>query len=86
LYEAFALFIGFFVLWPLRKKIKTPGVILSIYVIYYSVVRFLNEFLRFDAAPIGPLNISPSQNIALVLFVLALILLINRLKLYSKLK
>lgn len=48
--EAFCNFICFFVLlFFYRKKQRKPGSILGVYLIYYTVLRFLNEFLRGDA-------------------------------------
>ena len=54
LYEAF--FEGlvlFAILWSLRNKIKTPGVISALYLIGYGVFRFLIEFFREPDSQIG---------------------------------
>lgn len=75
LYESFALLTIFAVVSSFRKKIKIDGIIYTIYVMSYSVTRFLIELIREDAYPIGPLGISPSQNIAVVMFVFALTLM-----------
>ncbi|MEJ2158342.1 MAG: prolipoprotein diacylglyceryl transferase, partial [Desulfobacteraceae bacterium] len=47
LYEAFGEgILLFLVLWPLRKKVRTPGVMLSLYLIGYGAVRFIIEYVR----------------------------------------
>lgn len=48
-YEIVACFILFFVLWAIRKKIKTPGVIFSIYLIFNGIERFLVETIRVNS-------------------------------------
>lgn len=53
-----------YVIWRLRGKL-IPGVTTSIYFISYSVVRFLLEFIRLDAASVGPVAIA--QIVALVI-------------------
>jgi phosphatidylglycerol:prolipoprotein diacylglycerol transferase len=47
LYEAFGEGIVLFsILWPLRNKIQTPGVMLPIYLVGYGTIRFIIEFFR----------------------------------------
>lgn len=48
-YEIIACFILFFVLWGLRKKIKIPGMIFSLYLIFNGVERFLVETIRVNS-------------------------------------
>jgi prolipoprotein diacylglyceryltransferase len=36
------------VLWSIRKKIKTPGVITAIYLVFNGVERFLVELIRVN--------------------------------------
>lgn len=76
LYESFALLTIFAIVWSFRKKIKIDGLIYTIYVMSYSVTRFLIELIREDAYPYGPLEISPSQNIAVAMFIFAFTLMI----------
>ncbi len=47
-YEIVACFILFFILWGLRKRITTPGVIFSLYLIFNGVERFLAETIRVN--------------------------------------
>jgi phosphatidylglycerol:prolipoprotein diacylglycerol transferase len=54
LYEAF--FEGvvlFLVLWSLRKRIRTPGAFLGLYLIGYGTVRFFIEFFRQPDPQLG---------------------------------
>ena len=54
LYEAFFEGIFLFVLlWTLRKKLRTPGATLAVYLIGYGSVRFFIEFFRQPDAHIG---------------------------------
>lgn len=54
LYEAFGEGILLFViLWFLRKKIKSAGVMTGLYLIGYGVVRFIIEFYRMPDAHLG---------------------------------
>jgi phosphatidylglycerol---prolipoprotein diacylglyceryl transferase len=48
LYEVVMSFILFFILWGLRKKIKTGGVLFSIYLIMNGVERLLIEQIRIN--------------------------------------
>lgn len=48
LYETIACVLLFFVLWNLRKRIKVPGMLFSIYLILNGVERFLIEKIRVN--------------------------------------
>lgn len=54
LYEAFfeGLFL-FVVLWSLRKKTSVPGVLFSLYLIGYGLIRFILEFFREPDQQLG---------------------------------
>lgn len=47
-YEIVACFILFGILWSIRKKIKVPGVMFCIYLIFNGVERFLVETIRVN--------------------------------------
>lgn len=47
-YEIVSCFLLFGVLWSLRKKVKTPGVLFSIYLIFTGIERFLVESIRVN--------------------------------------
>jgi len=54
LYEAFGEgILLFLVLWSLRHRIRTPGVMFCLYLIGYGVVRFVIEFFREPDAHLG---------------------------------
>jgi phosphatidylglycerol:prolipoprotein diacylglycerol transferase len=53
-----------YVIWRYRGRL-IPGLTTSVYFISYSVIRFLLEFIRLDAASVGPVAIA--QIVALVI-------------------
>lgn len=54
LYEAFAEgIILFCVLWPLRNRVRTRGMLTTIYLLLYGVARFCCEFFRAPDAHVG---------------------------------
>jgi phosphatidylglycerol:prolipoprotein diacylglycerol transferase len=54
LYEAFGEgVILFILLWQLRKKMRTPGSMLSLYLVGYGCIRFIIEFFREPDAQLG---------------------------------
>lgn len=77
LYEAAAEFVLFFVLaWMAEKKLFTGRTMLGLYLIAYSVVRFVLEFFRGDVYRgfIGPLSLSQWISMVTLLFGYALFL------------
>ena len=49
LYEAVACILLFFVLWSIRTKIKTPGILFCIYLILNGIERFFIESIRVNS-------------------------------------
>jgi phosphatidylglycerol---prolipoprotein diacylglyceryl transferase len=77
LYEAAATLVIFVILMWLSYRRKFEGQIVLAYALLYAVARFIIEFWRDD--PRGSLfGLSTSQLIALVLFIGALVLMIQR--------
>lgn len=74
LYESLLNIIVFVVLLKLRKNKKVKGSVLAIYLMLYSLVRFMMEFLRTDEFGTG--NIRYNQVFAVFVFVGAFIWLI----------
>ena len=73
-YETVMCGILFFVLWGIRKKIKTPGVLFCIYLMMNGVERFLIELIRVNIKyDIFGLQITQAQLIAPMLFLLGLV-------------
>ena len=79
LYESFFNLIGLIILLIIRKKknIKN-GMILSIYLIWYSSVRFFIEIMRTDSLMLFSLKMA--QVISIILFILGIIIFIYSLK------
>jgi phosphatidylglycerol---prolipoprotein diacylglyceryl transferase len=53
LYEMVLNFLGFVLLWSLRKRLSAPGVLLGLYLIYYAVVRAFTSLFRADDLYLG---------------------------------
>ncbi|NQV13359.1 MAG: prolipoprotein diacylglyceryl transferase [Parcubacteria group bacterium] len=79
MYSSLVGLIFFLVIWPLRKKIKMPGVIFSLFLIWYSITRFFIDHLRdFDLRIYG---LTGSQYLSVVILVMGVWLLIARTRL-----
>lgn len=76
LYESVGNFILFFILLKLSKNRKFSGQIAYFYLIGYAFIRFFVEGLRTDSLMLG--NIRISQLLSLVIFVICIILYINK--------
>jgi len=48
LYESLSMIVIFLVLWNLRKRIKTPAILFSIYVMFAGIERFMIEQIRIN--------------------------------------
>lgn len=77
IFEAIGNFIIFLVLHKLYKKSHKDGHIFLIYLILYSVLRFLIEFFRGDDRGNFFFGMSPAQNISIVILLVALTLFIS---------
>ena len=54
LYEAFGEgIVLFLVLWTLRRRLRTPGATLAVYLIGYGTARFIVEFFREPDSHLG---------------------------------
>ena len=77
--ESLGLFIllGFLILIQLQKQKRhlSHGILCSIYLIFYSILRFVLEFTRGDDIRGNWGIFSPSQWISLILFIVGLVLL-----------
>ncbi len=73
-YETVMAIILFLVLWSIRKKITTPGLLFSIYLILNGMERFLIESIRVNTQyHIGGLGITQAQIISCTLMILGVI-------------
>lgn len=84
LFEALFEIVLFFILIVFRKKLKKDSLV--IYLVFYSVFRFVLEFWRGDNRGATGLFISPSQLMSIILLVAGiLIFLFQRKKVFKKL-
>ncbi len=73
-YETIMCLILFFVLWYLRKKITTPGMLFSIYLIFNGVERFFIEKIRVNTLyHINNFAFTQAELISTILFLLGCI-------------
>ncbi|MCR4663389.1 MAG: prolipoprotein diacylglyceryl transferase [Endomicrobiaceae bacterium] len=75
LYEAFGNLIIFFILHNSLKKSHKDGYIFVLYMLLYSILRFFVEFFRGDDRGMFLFGLSPAQNISIIIFVIAIIIL-----------
>lgn len=68
-YETIMCFILFFVIWKLRKRITTPGVLFSVYLIFNGVERFFIEKIRVNTLyHVGHFAFTQAELISTLLF------------------
>jgi phosphatidylglycerol:prolipoprotein diacylglycerol transferase len=81
LYESLwnlVLFSALFYLWNKQRQRFKDGDFVLLYLVGYSVVRFLLEFLRVEVAEIQGVGVNSSQTITAIAFVVALALFLYR--------
>ena len=71
-YESIMCIVLFFVLWSMRKKIKTPGVLFSIYLIFNGIERFFIEKIRVNTEYHILGGITQAEIISTILFLLGI--------------
>lgn len=79
IYELCCDLILFGVLWSLRNRLKTPGLLVTIYLVGYAVTQFLVFFLR-DSEPVLQFGLKQAQLTSIVVFVLAVALGVWRIR------
>lgn len=78
MYSSLVGLIFFAAIWPLRKKIKVPGAVFAIFLIWYSFTRFFIDHLRdFDLRLYG---LTGSQYLSVVILAVGIWLLIKKSK------
>jgi phosphatidylglycerol:prolipoprotein diacylglycerol transferase len=83
LYETLTCLLLFFVLWSLRKRLKTPGNLFAIYLILNGIERFLIEHIRVNSKyDIWGLHPTQAELISsgLVIAGVAILLVLNKRK------
>ena len=77
-YESLWNFIGFWILWLNRKKVRRDGNMFCCYFIWYGIGRSVIEGLRTDSLMLGPLRVSQWLSVVLVIGGAVLLYLRNR--------
>jgi prolipoprotein diacylglyceryl transferase len=81
LYETTIMFIVFIILWSIRKKIKIPGMLFAIYLIFAGMERYFIETIRVTHRyNILGLQLSQAQIISIILIITGLTLIFYMLK------
>ncbi|MDG1260293.1 MAG: prolipoprotein diacylglyceryl transferase [Flavobacteriales bacterium] len=76
-YETVMATIIFLILWGLRKKIKVPGIIFGLYLIFNGFERFWIEKIRVNSVyDIAGLQITQAEIISTILFISGIILVL----------
>ncbi|RZJ78617.1 MAG: prolipoprotein diacylglyceryl transferase [Flavobacterium sp.] len=86
LYEVILALIIFFILWKIREKIKYPGMMFGIYMMFAGVERFFIELIRVNSKyHVAGLSFTQAELISTLMFVGGLSLVIYSLKNKEKL-
>ncbi len=73
-YETIMCLFLFLILWNIRKRIKTPGVLFSIYLIFNGIERFFIEKIRVNTLyDINGFTFTQAELISTILFILGVI-------------
>lgn len=85
-YEVIAALIIFFILWKIREKIKIPGLMFGIYLVFNGIERFSIELIRVNTKyHIGSFAFTQAEMIATFLFLAGVALIVYTLKNKEKL-
>jgi phosphatidylglycerol:prolipoprotein diacylglycerol transferase len=84
-YELTACLVLFFILWMLRNKLKIPGQMAGLYLIFNGTERFFIEKIRVNATyNIAGMHITQAEIISLLLVITGLIIFFNAKKFFLK--
>jgi prolipoprotein diacylglyceryl transferase len=85
LYEIVACMILFFVLWSIRKKIKVPGQLFGLYLVFNGVERFLIETIRVNTRyEFLPFHPTQAEIISLLLVISGVAFILKSAKWFGK--
>ena len=85
LYESISCMIGFIVLLIIRSKVKIKtGVLTSIYLIWYGVMRVMIESIRSDSLMLGPVKVAQLVSIIGIIIGIVMIIRSKDRKYYKK--
>lgn len=86
IYEVIAALLIFAFLWKIRTKIKIPGMMFGLYLMFAGVERFLVELIRVNSKyTVGGISFTQAELISLLLFVAGVLLVSNAFKNKEKL-
>ncbi|WP_293300666.1 prolipoprotein diacylglyceryl transferase family protein [Pedobacter sp. UBA4863] len=86
IYEVIAALLIFAFLWKIRTKIKIPGMMFGLYLMFAGVERFLIELIRVNSKyTVGGISFTQAELISLLLFVAGVLLVSNAFKNKEKL-
>jgi len=81
LYEVIAAFLIFLVLWKIRHRIKLPGMMFGIYLMFNGAERFLIELIRVNSKyNVAGIPFTQAELISTLLFICGLLLIIFSIK------
>ncbi len=76
-YETSLMFIAFLILWFLRKRIKIPGILFSIYLIFAGLERFFIEMIRVTKRyNLGGIELSQAQIISVLMAITGVVMIV----------
>ena len=78
IYELILDFIGFLLLWGLRKKIRFKGGLFLLYLMTYSVIRIIVSQFRADNLYLWNTGITLAGLSSLIIFIIAMVLFIRK--------
>lgn len=78
IYELILDFIGFLLLWNLRKKIKFEGGLFLLYLMTYGVIRMIVSRFRADNVYLWNTALTLADLASILMFIIAMILFIKR--------
>ena len=86
IYEVIAALLIFAFLWKIRTKIKIPGMMFGLYLMFAGLERFLVELIRVNSKyTVGGISFTQAELISLLLFVAGVLLVSNAFKNKEKL-
>lgn len=76
IYEVIAALLIFWFLWKIRNKVKLPGVMFGIYLMFAGVERFLVELIRVNSKyTVAGISFTQAELISLILFIAGILLI-----------
>lgn len=80
-YESVICILLFILLWSLRDKLKSPGLMWGVYLVLNGVERFLIELIRVNTRyHVGGISFTQAELISLILLITGIVFIINALK------